>query len=603
MGLLDSDMTQIDPNAVASAAPNPTITVPPSLLQRIASGLNTFNQGVGAGMNSPLFSLGMGMLSAAQPFSDPGKAIMGARQAQLQNQGLQQQNLMQQLYFQALQDPQMMAAMGSGGLLPQQPAPTGLLPPQAAQTVGSPGQPPGGSAAMPSAPAASGQPPNQLGFPNVNPGQLYQQGVLLSGSMIPQYRERGQAMIKEADALMQNDPRYVTSKAQAASELAQDQYAMQQAQAGGDPVAMQAARMRYLTDSKLVNPAAYNGNVTTFGGLTPQQLGMSTFSPSTGMQTQNGQASLMPGYAGAEQQRAAAQATGEAAGKTINLTDPHSGAQTAVPMDQYLQFMRRFTPQQAASGQAPITQLGPAQQSQLAKTGEESGTYLSQLQDQADAATNTNYSLAQMNAAAKNVMLGPAAPARQWLQNSATALAQMFGVTPPAKELTNYQELDKYANQIAFAATRQMGSREAAQIVHLQMSSNPNKALMPQAFAGLVQSMQAANNYAIAKNTAIQGVATDKASALQAAATWTSKIDPRVWDLSLGPDLASRFAGQIGTTKIATALPVMANDDAIAVMRNLPQSMRAQVLRSLPVNVKQQLLQGLQQGAGATGTY
>jgi Mg/Co/Ni transporter MgtE len=148
-----------------------------------------------------------------------------------------------------------------------------------------------------------------------------------------------------------------------------------------------------------------------------------------------------------------------------------------------------------------------------------------------------------------------------------------------------------------------MGSREAAQIVHLQMQSNPNKQLVPESFTGLAQSMKAMNNYMIAKNSAIQAQSgADNDSALQAASAWTSKIDPRVWALSLSPDLATKFASSVGTAKIATAIPMMAHDDGISVIRNLPASMRPGVLASLPLPVKQEILNGMQQ-TGATGRW
>jgi hypothetical protein len=618
-GLLDS--VQVDPNALAGTLPDLSGSIPsPSLWQRLQNGFDTFetgynkfNNGVGAGMQSPLFNLGLGLMSAAQPFADPGKSIQGAMGNMLAQQGQRLQNAQgltsMGLMADALQKAHIQLPAGVQQYLQQQ----GLMPP--ADTPQSGLFAPAPPTAAPAQTAAI-NPPVQATQPIADPLQPYLQqydtGMQLVSSPAAQYlpylRAQGQAMMDEAKLRIANDPGLATRMEAAKGQLAQDQYAIQQAQASGDPGALQAAAVRYLTDAKRVNVASYNGAVTTLGIGPNGQLDTSTLNPVQGVRTLNGVESPIPGAPQTQAALAGAKAGAE------------SGAQYAPVYDAQGKQIG-FAPRASILSQAPAAAastatpgagaggvsfgIGPAQQAQLAKTGEESGSYLSELQTQADNATNANYALDQMATAARNVVLGPAAPARQWAENAAATLGQLFGVTPSGKELTNYQELDKYANQIAFAATRQMGSREAAQIVHLQMQSNPNKSLMPQAFSGLVQSMRAMNSYIQAKNTAIQGVASDKASALQAASTWTSKIDPRVWDLSLGPQLASRFATQIGAPKIATALPVMANDDAIAVMRNLPQTMRAQVLRGLPVSVKQQILQGLTQpaSAGATWTF
>jgi hypothetical protein len=611
-------LTPIDPDSIGLMDNLPALQYQPQqpgLLSRISGALS------GALTNNPLLDMGLGiMASAGQLGGGVGAgAMQGAQLYRQQQQGaLQQQLGRQQLASSGLNAALMAPWLRSAGLLtPQvkglldqitgqqsQPS-TGLqsasqLPtsaPAAPSTLAATDAP----AAPNAAPASMSGPQPSNGLPD--PWNLMQQGTFFASSPVPMFQERGKAMIQAANTIFANDPRYVTPRAQAASALAQDQYAIQQAQASGDPLALQAARMKYLTDSKLVNVGQYNGTVTTLGGLTPEQVGASSVSPQRGTQVINGVESPLAGAPQTTQALAAAQAQGEAAGKTINLVDPSSGATTPVPLDQYLQFMRQFTPAQAAAGQTPISALGPSQEHQLAATGQESGKYISDLQTQADNARQANYTLDQMSTVARGVVLGPAAPAKAWMQNAATAMAQLFGANPPAQALGNYQELTKYANQVAFAATRQMGSREAAQIVHLQMESNPNPRLMPQAFADLVGSMRAMNSYIVAKNTAIQGVATDKASALKAASTWTNQVDPRVWDLSLSPQMATKFAPQIGFKGIATAIPFMANEDAISVMRNLPASMRTQVLRGLPDSVAQQILTGLQQSSGATGAF
>jgi hypothetical protein len=231
----------------------------------------------------------------------------------------------------------------------------------------------------------------------------------------------------------------------------------------------------------------------------------------------------------------------------------------------------------------------------LSERGTQSGDYLTASQKASDDATTANYALNNVVAASKGASIGPGAPAREFIEKQAGTLAQIFGGQPPA-ELANYQELDKYGNQLGFATARSMGSREAAQIVTMAIQSNPNKTLTPQAFGWIANSMQAMNNYVIAKNTALQGAdQRTPGSAQQAGAQWNAVVDPRVWDLSLDPGMAATVAPKIGVAAIARTMPLMSSADAVSAFRNLPTAMRAQVLAGLPPAAKAELAQGLQQ--------
>jgi hypothetical protein len=438
----------------------------------------------------------------------------------------------------------------------------------------------------------------------------------------------GEALINAAKTRLQFDPNIATRMEAAKSAVAQDQQMIRDALAqGNEPLARAIYNGKFQEDLGLLKVSSMGGIQTRIDPITGR---IDTFNPSTGIQSQGGVASLISGMAGALQQKSGAEALGQAQGELVPMVDPRTHQTVYVPKSALLGGSAPRPPGApspsapgatpvstpapgAASANAggapsqpggpPIAGLSPGQKGFLEERGKESAQYVSKLQDAADSATNTNYALDQMVTAARGVQLGPGAPARAWIENAAAGLGQQFGIAPP-QELANYEQLDKYANQIAFAATRQMGSREAAQIVNLQMQSNPNKQLVPEAFAGLAQSMKAMNNYIIAKNTAIQAQSgADNDSALQAASVWTQRIDPRVWDLSLGPELAGKFAGSIGVAKIATAIPVMASEDGIAVIRNLPASMRAPVLARLPTAVKQEILTGMQQPGGATGGW
>jgi len=217
-----------------------------------------------------------------------------------------------------------------------------------------------------------------------------------------------------------------------------------------------------------------------------------------------------------------------------------------------------------------VSELGPQEEEGLKGRGKESADYLGKLSDAADNARDTNYSLDQMLQAARNVQLGPGASVRAWGEKWLSGLGQQFGI-PPSTELANYTELEKYSNKIAFASARQMGSREAAQIVTLQMQSNPNKAMVPEAFQDVALSMKAMNNYIIDKNAALQQHPTDSQAA---AAKWTQNVDPRVWALTLSPQMGEKWAKTLGKNAIEAAYQYMTPAERATLIANIPQDVR-----------------------------
>lgn len=413
-----------------------------------------------------------------------------------------------------------------------------------------------------------------------------------------------------AKAQLQYNPGLATSMALAKDPLTLDRAMISDAVSRGDSQGAQAAYLKYLKDAGMVTVDRY-GNVTTLGGINPKDLGVNTFLPAQGIETSGGVAGTIPGITDARASLAAAEALGKSRGELATVVDPVTHQTYQVPKSVLLGVggVGGFgTPFGAPGGSGvpslPLAGLSPGQQEFLRERGKEGGNYLGELQKGADAATTANYAIDQMIQDARSAQLGPGAPARAFIERAVASLSQQFGVAPP-KELASYEELDKYGNQLGMAASRALGSREAAQIVALAIRSNPNKELVPEAFANIAQSMRAMNAYVIAKSTALQGVSgSDNASALQMAATWSQRIDPRVWDLSLGPELAAKFANTIGVAKISTAIPVMATDDAVSVIRNLPPAMRGQVLARLPAQVKQEILSNMQDATrGASGSW
>lgn len=581
------------------------------LLDEIRSGYNYVNDHLGATMNSPLFTLGMGMLNGGTGLNNVGNGIMQAQQTQAQTQGLQLQNAMQRM----MMGPYLQALQGGGS---EDAAMQGLLggAPQGApqSTAAGPPLPPSQPGAIPNgATPAQTQPlPPQGPAPQAqsqpDPFAIMRQAIPMMGSPIPFVAARGKAYYDYAQQLLQRSPGFLTQQEAAKSQLTTDQYLVQQAQNSGDPTALKAAQMKLLTDSKLVNIANNNGAVTTFGNIDAGQLGYGGVNPAQGIQISGGVETPIPGAPQAQAAvagtRARAEAIGEAAGKTIKLTappgSPYAGMEYEVPLDQFLQSQRGGaappgTP--AGSGAGNVAALPPQAHSALATRGTQAADYVTTLQKSADDATTANYALDNVIAASRGASLGPGAPSREFVEKQFSALGQSLlgDKFQPPKELANYQELDKYGNQLGFATARTMGSREAAQIVNMAIQSNPNKSLTPQAFGWIANSMKAMNNYIIAKNSAIQGAErAAPGTAQQAASTWNSNINPQVWDLALDPGMAAQLAPKIGAGKISATLPVMSSADAVATFRNLPASLRPQVLAKLPLQAKQEILAGLQ---------
>jgi hypothetical protein len=393
------------------------------------------------------------------------------------------------------------------------------------------------------------------------------------------------ALATLAKTQLQYDPRLAATMEAAKSAVGQDQVQIQQALAAGNVPLAQALAQKWRQDMHLLD-ISRNGIQTR---IDPATGAISTFDPTSLIQTNNGAASLIPGGATALGGKAAAESLGRAQGETVELSDAQGNKYT-VPKAAVLPGGALYRPNGATSGTPgapgsngaptsglPLSSLGPAQAGYLAGRGKESADYVGELQKAADTATDTNYSLDQILADAKNASLGPAAPTKEYLEKGMAAIGQIFGLDPP-QGLTTYQQLEKYSNKIAFSATRAMGAREAAQIVHLQIQSNPNKTLTPDAFNDVALSMKALNNYLIAKNDALQAAArANGGDAMGAAAQWTRTIDPRVWDLTLSPVMGKKWAATIGAAKISAAYQYLTPDEQQALLHNIPQAILSQL--------------------------
>lgn len=194
--------------------------------------------------------------------------------------------------------------------------------------------------------------------------------------------------------------------------------------------------------------------------------------------------------------------------------------------------------------------LSPLETASQTKHGEELETESKALRDSANNAVSMNYNLDQMRTALSGFKPGPGTNLQMFLEKNLSILGKPFGVEPPSS-LGSYQEFSKYANQIAFAATRQMGAREAAQVVKMQIESNPNSELTPQAVNGLMNSMQSMNDYIISKSKGEQAWRTTHRGTTDGFNSyWLEHYDPRAWQfMRMSPDEQRSFANSISPSE------------------------------------------------------
>lgn len=569
--------------------------------------LDAINSGLQSGMQSPLFNLGAGLIAGAQPFANPGQQLMAAAGTTQAEQQRQQQLYMQAMQMRMLQQqwPYMKNLFSQlGGMMG---APQG-----GNSTAAASGQPKGQKAAAmpvsapvvgpfsalpsaaPAAPAPSGAAavasPAGVSSPSGLADPMALQRFGLMASMFPMTQPMGKAAQAAASFEAQYNPQLQAQLAYAKSAVGQAQMALAQARASGDPDAIRGAEVQLLTAQKRLQIAAYSGNVTGVG-VSPQQLaslGISTFSPTQGVQTTNGVASPIPGMIGTRQALAGATARGEAQGQVQKVWDPNSQSWQYVPRSALLGGPG------GGAGASPggfSAAPSPMQSAYMTGTGAEGARQVGTLQDAANAAQKANFNLSQILAASQGVVTGPTAGARKWMDTAVAALTQWIpGVAPP-KSLASYQELDKYGNQLAFAMTRQLGSREAGQIVQLEMQSNPNKSNVPVALRDLVGAAHAANDFTIAQNMYVQRVAArNGGNAELGQADWTANTDPRVWQLAISPELASKWAPRIGLPKIAKVMPYMLPETAYNAFRNLPRASQRALVKQLDPTFMQAMI-------------
>ena len=202
-------------------------------VQKFNNGLNNW---IGQTMNSPAFTLGMGMVNGGTGLNNVGNGIMQSRAAQTQNQLQQAQLQMQRAYGQALQnDPTqglMQLLLGGQGpqATPQQgQQPQGLLQSQGQQPPGQPsgpmpqqmGAPPGGP---PGAPPGAQPAGGLLG--GLDPTKLMAVATAMQGSPLPWRQKQGEALMQLAQSEIANNPQLIQQRKLAEQQLQLDYQAL-----------------------------------------------------------------------------------------------------------------------------------------------------------------------------------------------------------------------------------------------------------------------------------------------------------------------------------------------------------------------------------------
>jgi hypothetical protein len=500
-------LTPVDPDSIGLMDSLPSLQYQqpqPGLLSRISGALS------GALTNNPLLDMGLGiMASAGQLGGGVGAgAMQGAqmyrqqRQAALQQQLGQQQLLQNQLQMQMLRArmPGLLQYFNSaaglmGGPADASGAPSGAGAPSGLGGVASAPQSIGnalpGVAQMSPAPSPTAAPmPSGTPSAGAAPGASDPFAVMRLGAMGSIFGAPGaSSMLDYGKQLAQYDPTLATRLAAAKSPLAVAQAQYQQALTGTDPAAVQRA----LTNLRNISGQQHIGSMS---GILTTQLpngSWATVNPSTGLQTViNPQllanappgAQWLPGELQAIHQRSAAEATGEAEGQVERVTDS-AGNEYYVPKSALLGGSRgsagSAAPQSGNGSAAAVSitpfqaAVGPATAEMLKGNAEQATATNKEYQDQAETGTTLLAQIQQLRDAAADMGTGKFEPARQEGLNILNSLGLIS--SDDLKRLGSAQEGTKLAIQLQAMATKQLGSREAAQIFEQMGKSMPNLTL------------------------------------------------------------------------------------------------------------------------------
>lgn len=440
-------------------------------------------------------ALGKGMLAGQQGALANAKDRMGLASNSIM---LQQNMAMMPLFM------QIMRRMMPGGGAPQgaptpdstqtTPPPT-LGAPNASAPAGAPS--PGSAAPAGGAPPAAPQAPWMGGGGgDIDPMEESRLGAVL-GAM-----GRPNTFDKDAALRLQYNPGMATSMEFAKSPVAQDMMLLNAAARAKNPDMSRMALTKLQTDMG----AQHIGSMSGIRTFQEQDGSWTTINPSTGLRVNDrAGASYMPGALAAFGARENVEAAAKARGELGAETAPGGGGGGAIPP------AAAPAPAPARPGVAPAAAAGPVVGHAAVTTpnyippilqasgnipqrpGNTSLVALKELQEgQAKESTKTVDELQQkandgQQLLAQVEQIRSSATQYPWTGRFADDRASYLNVLQgvgwispeQAKELSSYQDASKISIQLQASATKQLGSREAAQVFSTMGKSIPNLTLSP----------------------------------------------------------------------------------------------------------------------------
>lgn len=500
----------------------------PAMLANLGLGLMS----AGA-KNSPMRgNMAAGAMQGVQNYYGQKQAQQQLGMGQLQMQQLKQEMPMRMDYLKSLGNSLFGAANSDqvsgllGGAPGAQSAPQ--APPQAPQGVAAPPSTQGAPMTQPN--AMPSQQPTGGGLPG-DPMALMKLGAFGGALGMP----GSQGLQELGKTQLQYNAPLATKMEAAKSSVAVDQQQIQQALSTGNTQLAQAIAQKMRQDLGLLHIASMSGTQTRIG------LGgdISTFNPNEGIQSNNGIESPIPGALQTRGALAAAEAQGKATGETVEITDKDTGAKYLVPKSTITGGGSRG-PGGPGAQAPPVSQaeLPPAKREMLLGNAKQALESNQAYQTQAESSKDMLAATQTLMNSANDFTPGRFADSRgKFLE-----YANSFGLLSPeqAKALGSKQEGDKIAIQLQAAATKQLGSREAAQIFDKMGKSLPNLTLSQDGLAKVSSWMMGMSRYNIARaddaNTKAQN--NDATGVNNVRNTWIKNSNPLYYVVASAPPAA-----------------------------------------------------------------
>lgn len=502
--------------------------------------------------------MGAAMLAAAgpTPYKQPflvglAKGMQMGQQQGLQNasarmglagnaMGIQQQMATFPLIMRAIQ--QRLARQGAPQNAPG-PDVTGLAPGQngVASTVagaspaapaGAPGPltgPPGNAVSQYGAPAGAGAPSPQgqpsapwMGAqPSVSDRSAGELDDADMAGTLALAKGNPQGILDAAKLRLQYDPVAITQQKLAGEQLTLDDAQVAAAEQARDPQAYMRAYIKRATDAGQLHTASMSGAVTGFGLPPWVTQAMTNYNPSTGKLTANGQQNLIPGAAATEEALEGARAAGEARGKLSVETGPAGGGagtgggtspgRASTPTPAALTGHAALTtdgyvpPILASPGKgatAPGNTSYEALQAMQGSQGKDAAKLAETLSEKGADAQQLITQIEELKNASRDFTPGQYAA---WRTKALQNLQSLGALTPDqAKELGSAQMGTKISIQLQAMVTKQLGSREAAQVFSTMGQSVPSLTLSPDGLAKISAYLEGIGRYNMAQGVFAQ---------------------------------------------------------------------------------------------------